>query len=79
MIAAVAFAVIRVQPVNLPWHLATARLAEATGHWPSVNTFSYTFPEHPVYQQYPAFQAVADSLKRCENRLIGRRCCEGTE
>src|SRR5204862_1694430 len=41
-----------------PWHLATARLAQGTGHWPAVNTFSYTFPDHPVYQQYPAFQAT---------------------
>jgi hypothetical protein len=58
VVAAIAFAVIRVQSVNLPWHLATARLAHETGHWPSVNTFSYTFPGYPVYQQYPAFQAT---------------------
>jgi hypothetical protein len=64
VIAAVAFAVIRVQAVNLPWHLATARLAHETGHWPSVNTFSYTFPDHPVYQQYPAFQATLYALLR---------------
>jgi hypothetical protein len=56
VLAAFAFALIRVQSVNLPWHLATARLAQATGHWPAVNTFSYTFPHHPVFQQYPAFQ-----------------------
>ena len=31
--------------INEPSHLATARLAQATGHWPAVNTFSYTFPE----------------------------------
>ncbi len=58
VLSAFAFALIRVQSVNLPWHLATARLAEATGHWPAVNTFSYTFPDHPVFQQYPAFQAT---------------------
>jgi hypothetical protein len=62
VLAAVAFALIRVQAVNLPWHLATARLAQATGHWPAHNTFSYTFPDHPVYQQYPAFQATLWSL-----------------
>src|SRR5262249_27242766 len=55
-LTALAFALIRVNSVNLPWHLATARLAEATGHWPAVNTFSYTFPDHPIFQQYPAFQ-----------------------
>jgi hypothetical protein len=58
VVSAVAFATIRVQAVNIPWHIATARLAHETGHWPQVNTFSYTFPEHPIYQQYPAFQAT---------------------
>ena len=50
--------------VNLPWHLATARLALETGHWPMVNTFSYTFPDYPLYQQYPAFQAVMWAIFR---------------
>lgn len=58
VVAAVAFSLIRVQAVNIPWHLATARLAHETGHWPALNTFSYTFPTHPVYQQYPAFQGT---------------------
>jgi hypothetical protein len=57
-VAAAALALLRAMAVNLPWHLATARLAHATGHWPVVNTFSYTFPDYPIYQQYPAFQAV---------------------
>src|SRR5262245_13697138 len=57
-VAAVALSLLRAMAVNLPWHLATARLAQATGHWPAVNTFSYTFPDYPVYQQYPAFQAA---------------------
>jgi hypothetical protein len=59
VVSAVALALIRVQAVNLPWHLATARLAQETGHWPAENTFSYTFPHHPIFQQYPAFQRVA--------------------
>jgi hypothetical protein len=58
VLTSLAFALIRVQAVNLPWHLATARLAQETGHWPAVNTFSYTFPNHPIFQQYPAFQGV---------------------
>jgi hypothetical protein len=58
VVSAIAFATIRVQAVNIPWHVATARLAHETGHWPPVNTFSYTFPAHPVFQQYPAFQAT---------------------
>jgi hypothetical protein len=58
VLTAIAFSLIRVQSVNLPWHLATARLAHETGHWPARNTFSYTFPDHPVYQQYPAFQGA---------------------
>jgi hypothetical protein len=57
-VAAAALALLRAMAINLPWHLATARLAQATGHWPVVNTFSYTFPDYPIYQQYPAFQAA---------------------
>ena len=45
IVAGVALALIRVMAINLPWHLATARLAQETGHWPAVNTFSYTFPD----------------------------------
>ncbi|HVZ74127.1 MAG TPA: hypothetical protein VHJ20_17230 [Polyangia bacterium] len=62
VLAAFAFALIRVQPINLPWHLATARLAQETGHFPARNTFSYTFPDHPVFQQYPAFQGALWAL-----------------
>ena len=64
IIAGVALALMRVMAVNLPWHLATARLAQETGHWPAVNTFSYTFPDYPVYQQYPAFQATMWAIFR---------------
>ena len=64
IIAGVALALIRVMAVNLPWHLATARLAQETGHWPAVNTFSYTFPDYPLYQQYPAFQAMMWAIFR---------------
>jgi len=64
LLALVAFALIRIQAVDVPWHLATARLALATGHWPTRNTFSYTFPDHPLYQQYPAFQAVLYAVYR---------------
>ena len=56
VVAGFALALLRVMAVNLPWHLATARLALETGHWPVVNTWSYTFPQYPLYQQYPAFQ-----------------------
>jgi hypothetical protein len=64
VLAAFAFALIRVQAINLPWHIATARFAHETGHWPARNTFSYTFPDHPVFQQYPAFQATVYWLLR---------------
>ena len=64
IITGVALALIRVMAVNLPWHLATARLALETGHWPVANTFSYTFPDYPLYQQYPAFQAVMWAIFR---------------
>jgi hypothetical protein len=64
VLATFAFALIRVQAINLPWHIATARFAHETGHWPARNTFSYTFPDHPVFQQYPAFQATVYWLLR---------------
>jgi hypothetical protein len=64
IVAGVALALIRTMAINLPWHLATARLAQATGHWPAVNTFSYTFPGYPVYQQYPAFQSTMWAIFR---------------
>jgi hypothetical protein len=64
LVSLAAFALIRVQFVDVPWHLATDRLARALGHWPTRNTFSYTFPDHPIYQQYPVFQAVLGAVYR---------------
>jgi hypothetical protein len=64
VVAGIALSLLRVMAVNLPWHLATARLAQETGHWPVVNTFSYTFPDYPIYQQYPAFQATMWAIFR---------------
>jgi len=64
LVAGIALALIRVMAVNLPWHLATARFALATGHWPAVNTFSYTAPDYPVYQQYPVFQTAIWAVYR---------------
>ena len=64
IVAGVALSLLRVMAINLPWHLATARLAQEIGHWPVVNTFSYTFPDYPIYQQYPAFQAVMWNVLR---------------
>jgi hypothetical protein len=64
IIAGVAFALLRVNAINLPWHLATARLAHESGHWPVVNTWSYTFPDYPIYQQYPAFQLTMWAILR---------------
>jgi hypothetical protein len=49
---------VKIDPSDVPWHLATARLAEAAGHWPTRNTFSWTFPDYTLYQQYPVFQTV---------------------
>jgi hypothetical protein len=57
VVTGLALALVRVMAINLPWHLATGRLAHETGHWPVVNTFSYTFPDYPVFQQYPLFQS----------------------
>ncbi len=57
-IATFAFSLIRVDMTDTPWHLATAREALATGHWPIRNTFSYTYPDYPLYQQYPIYQTL---------------------
>jgi hypothetical protein len=54
-----ALALVKIDAVDqVPWHLATARLAEQLGHWPVRNAFSHTFPDYPLYQQYPVFQAA---------------------
>jgi hypothetical protein len=54
----------RINPPDIPWHLATARLAEALGHWPVRNSFSWTFPDYTLYQQYPVFQSIAHGAFR---------------
>ena len=54
----VALSLSRIDPTDTSWHLATAREAFATGSWPIVNTFSYTFTNYPLYQQYPLYQSL---------------------
>ncbi len=51
LLATFALSLVRMDMVDTPVHLATAREAFVTGHWPVTNTFSYTFPDHPLYQQ----------------------------
>lgn len=46
----------RIPPVDVPWHLATARMMVEQGVFPVTNTFSWTWPDYPLYQQYPLFQ-----------------------
>jgi hypothetical protein len=57
-LATVALSLVRMDMVDTPVHLATAREAFATGRWPVTNTFSYTHVDHPLYQQYPLYQAL---------------------
>ena len=57
-LATFALSLIRVDMTDTPWHLATAREAFTTGHWPVRNTFSYTYPDYPLFQQYPIYQAL---------------------
>ena len=57
-LAVVAFSLIRIDATDTPWHLATAQYAFHEGHWPVRNTFSYTHPEYPLYQQYPLYQTI---------------------
>ncbi len=49
---------IRLACGDVAWHLATARLAFTSGHWPTTNAFSHTFADYPLYQQYPLFQSL---------------------
>ena len=57
-LAAIALSLIRIDMTDTPWHLATARYAFTEGHWPIHNTFSYTYPDYPLYQQYPIYQTL---------------------
>lgn len=57
-VACVALALTRPTATDTPWHLATARHAFETGQWPTTNTFSYTHPDYPLYQQYPVYQTM---------------------
>ena len=57
-VAAIAFSLIRIDMTDTPWHLSTARLAFTMGHWPISNTFSYTYADYPLNQQYPIYQTL---------------------
>ncbi len=61
-VALPALTLIKIAPHDILWHLGTARLAEGLGHWPTTNSFSFTFADYPLYQQYPVFQAVVHRL-----------------
>jgi hypothetical protein len=58
LIAVFALSLIRISITDSPWHLATAKYAFTNGYWPVSNTFSYTYPDYPPYQQYPIYQTV---------------------
>jgi hypothetical protein len=47
----------RIPPIDIPWHLATGRLILESGAPPVTNTLSWTYPDHPLSQQYPLYQA----------------------
>ncbi len=49
----------KLPPIDVPWHLATGRLIVDEGIVPVTNTLSWTFPDHPLPQQYPLYQAAA--------------------
>ena len=54
----IAISLIRIGMDGTPWHLSTAKYAFSEGHWPISNTFSYTYPDYPLYQQYPIYQTI---------------------
>lgn len=65
VLAMVTFSTYRLVPADVPWHLATGRWILENGFM-TTNTFSWTHPDHPLYQQYPLFQVplalVVDGL-----------------
>jgi hypothetical protein len=57
-VALIALSLIRIDMTDTPWHLATAKYAFSEGRWPIHNTFSYTYPDYPLHQQYPIYQTI---------------------
>lgn len=55
-------ALIRIELTDVPVQLASAREAFRTGQWITKNTFSYTHPDYPVYQQYALYQWALFSI-----------------
>jgi len=64
IMALIALSLIRVDITDTPWHLATAKYAFTNGFWPVTNTFSYTFPDYPLHQQYPLYQTLLYAIFR---------------
>lgn len=58
VVAVCAFAFLRVPCDDTLWHLGTARLRAETGGWPTSTTFSWTHPDHTLWQQYPLYQWI---------------------
>jgi hypothetical protein len=63
VVAGIALALLRVMAVNLPWHLATARLALETGHLAGRQHLELHVPRL-LYQRYPAFQFTMWTILR---------------
>ena len=63
VVACAALAASKVTVTDTGWHLATARLAWETGRWPTANTFSWTHPDFPLYQQYPLYQSLLWAIR----------------
>ncbi len=68
LLACAALGLIRIGPTDTPWHLASARLSFETAgllpHWLTSNTFSYTFPDFQLKQQYPLYQSIIYAVYR---------------
>ncbi len=64
ILALLAFGTVRIACGDIAWHLATAKVAFLSGSWPVTNTFSHTFPGHPLYQQYPLFDSLVFVVHR---------------
>jgi hypothetical protein len=55
---ALSLAVLPIETPDVWYHLAAGRLMVATGHWPFVNTFSFTAPDYPWIDLHWMFQLL---------------------
>ena len=59
----VIFGIFRIDPFDVPEHLAVGRIIWETGQPMTTNALSWTWPEYPNHQQYPLYQVIIYGLQ----------------